>query len=93
MPCPIWFCSESRPAEGDSNGRDSFVTLETVEIRRRARAFSASWAGVTSEQSDKQPELGPRSVGPSPRLRHADGNHRAPQVTDQQQPAPRVVTG
>lgn len=43
------------PAEGGSTGRDSFVTLEKVEIRRRARAFSASWAGVSSEQSDKQP--------------------------------------
>ncbi|MBM0226842.1 class I SAM-dependent DNA methyltransferase [Micromonospora sp. ATA51] len=38
-----------------SLGRDAIVTLEKAEIRRRARAFAKSWAGATSEQSDKQP--------------------------------------
>jgi hypothetical protein len=38
-----------------ADGRDAMATVEKAEIRRRARAFASSWAGTTSEQSEKQP--------------------------------------
>jgi hypothetical protein len=40
---------------GTSPSRDALVTLDKAEIRQRARAFAKSWAGVSSEKSDKQP--------------------------------------
>lgn len=46
--------TNSIPASHISSS-DAVVTLEKVEIRRRARQFSKSWTGATSEQSDKQP--------------------------------------
>ncbi|SEP62414.1 DNA methyltransferase [Streptomyces radiopugnans] len=42
--------AQKRPVQGPN----AIVTLEKAEIRRRARRFARAWAGVTSEQAEKQ---------------------------------------